>query len=151
MVKISHSTSWKKSVQPRKQRKFAYNAPLHIKQKMLHLHLSKPLREKYGIRNLQVRKGDKVSVLRGNFKRKEGTVEKVNLKSGKVYINGIERVKKDNSKVMVPFTPSNLMITVLDTKDKKRKNKLEGGKKSVKSAVKKEETPVTNKVAKEVN
>ncbi len=142
MVKTSYSTSWKSSTQPRKQRKYNYNAPLHVKQKMMSVHLSPSLKKKYSLRNLQVKKGDKVSVLRGNFKKKEGTVERVNLKQGKVFISGIEIIKKDNSKQLLPFTPSNLMITVLDTKDKKRKSFLSGrekaGEKSEKTVKEKE-------------
>lgn len=121
MVKNSFSTSWKRSSQIRKQRKYRYNAPLHIKQKFVHVHLSKELKEKYGLRNVQIRTGDKVRVLRGSFKKQEGKVEKVSLKQEKVIVTGLELIKKDGTKIPIKFTPSNLMIISLDLSDKRRK------------------------------
>jgi large subunit ribosomal protein L24 len=125
MVKNSFSTTWKSSTQPRKQRKYRYNAPLHLKQKYLHVHLSKELRDKYTTRNVQIKKGDKVLVLRGKFSKKEGKVDRVSLKYEKVYITGIEMIKKDGTKLLNPFNPSNLMVVTLNLDDKKRKQKLE--------------------------
>jgi large subunit ribosomal protein L24 len=121
------ATSWKSSIQVRKQRKYRYNAPLHIKQKMLSVHLSAELRKKHGLRSIQLRKGDKVKILRGQFKKKEGKVDRVNLKQQRVFVVGIETIKKEGSKVPFPLTPSNLMITELELSDKKRKKKLEAG------------------------
>jgi large subunit ribosomal protein L24 len=125
MVKKSFSTTWKKSTQPRKQRKYRYNAPLHVKQKILHVHLSPELRKKYGFRNVQIKKGDKVKILKGKFAKKEGKVEKVSLKREKVFVTGIEVIKKEGTKLPAPLTHSNLMIIDLDLSDKKRKQKLE--------------------------
>ncbi len=68
-----------------------------------------------------MRKGDKVKVLRGKFRKQEGKVDRVNLKRERVYIGGLEYTKKDGSKVPVAFNPSKLMITVLDLSDKRRK------------------------------
>jgi len=113
-----------KSVQPRKQRLERYSAPLHKKQKYVHVHLTKDLRQKYGFRNVQVRKGDKVKLLRGQFKNKEDVVERVDLKKEKVFVKGVELIKKDGTKSSYPLNPSNLMITNLDLSDKKRKAKL---------------------------
>ncbi len=137
MVKRLFSTSWKRSTQPRKQRKYRYNAPLHVKQKMLHVHLSPSLRSVYGTRQLQVRKGDKVRILRGQFRKKEGKVERVNLKRERVFVHGVELVKHDGTKVLYPLAPSNLLLIDLDLGDKKRKAKLEkrkaeGAKKGLK-------------------
>ena len=56
------------SIQPRKQRKARYTAPAHARGKYLRASLSKDLREKVGSRTLPVRSGDKVRVLRGDFK-----------------------------------------------------------------------------------
>tara|TARA_Y100000310_G_scaffold276476_1_gene293647 strand:+ start:1460 stop:1939 length:480 start_codon:yes stop_codon:yes gene_type:complete len=125
MVKTNFSGSWKRSTQTRKQRKYRYNAPLHIKQKMLHVHLSSDLKKKYGIRNTQVKKNDKVRILRGQFKKKEGKVERINLKKEKVFVTGIELIKKEGTKVPVALSPSNLLIIDLNLDDRKRKNKLE--------------------------
>lgn len=74
------------SKQPRKQRKYIYEAPLHARRKMMSANLSRELREEYGRRSLPLRKGDKVEVLRGDFKGHEGKVEKVDLKRYRVYV-----------------------------------------------------------------
>jgi large subunit ribosomal protein L24 len=119
------SKSWISSKQTRKQRKYRVNAPLHIKQKFLGVHLSKELRTKYGIRSLQLRKGDTVKICRGQYKGKIGKVEEIFLKKTKVFVEGIDVVKKEGSKSRVPLNPSNLMITSLVLEDKKRKLKVE--------------------------
>ena len=124
MVKTSFYTTWKSSIQVRKKSKYRHNAPLHLKQKILHVHLSKDLRQKYGLRNIQVRKGDKVKISRGQYRKKEGKVERVILKREKVFVTGIESIKKDGSKASFPLSPSNLMIIEVDLSDKKRKQKL---------------------------
>lgn len=123
------SISWKKSKQPRKQRKYRYNAPLHIKTKFLSAHLSKELKKKYGKRNVTVKKGDKVKILRGSFKGRTGSIERVNVKKTKVYVTGAETVKKDGSKTFYPINPSNIIITELESEDKKRIKTMERVKK----------------------
>lgn len=114
------SVHWKKSKKQKKQRKYRYAAPLHIKQKFIHAHLSKELRKKYKRRNIGLKKGDKVRVMRGQFKKHIGKVDIVDLKEGKVYITGIEITKKDGTKTTYPIDPSNLIITELNIDDKMR-------------------------------
>jgi len=121
-MKTAFSKSWNRSVQPRKQKKFRFNAPLHIRQKFVRVHLSKELREKYGKRSCSLKTGDKIKVLRGSFKAKTGKVERIDLKKSKVYITGIESVKKEGTKYLIPLEPTNLMITELNLDDKKRKD-----------------------------
>ncbi|MBD3361945.1 50S ribosomal protein L24 [Candidatus Woesearchaeota archaeon] len=118
MKKISKT--WKASKSPRKQRKFLFNAPLHLKNKMVCSHLSEELRKKYNTRGIRVRTGDKVKVLRGQFKGKTGKVEKINTLKAKAYVTGIEVVKRDGSKALYPIHSSNLLITDLNLSDKKR-------------------------------
>ena len=125
MTQKKFSTAWKSSTQPRKQRKYAYAAPLHLKQKELHVHVSPELRKKYGIRNIRVRKGDKVKIMRGQFAKKEGKIERVDVKRTKLYVSGAEIIKKDGSKTLYPLHPSNLLIIELDLNDKIRKAKLD--------------------------
>ena len=67
-MKKEFSTMWNRSRQRRKQRKYLANAPLHIKRKMLGVNLSKELRKKYKKRNIVIRKGDIVKVIRGKFR-----------------------------------------------------------------------------------
>ncbi len=124
-MKQAFSTKWKSSKAPAKQRKYRYNAPLHISRKFLASHLSPELRKKHSKRSFTLAKGDKVKVLRGQFKGRENKIERVNHKDIKVYVTGIERAKKDGSKSMYPLNPTNLMITELDLSDKKRKASLE--------------------------
>jgi len=124
-MKTKFSTSWNSSKQPRKQRKYRYNAPLHIKGKFLAVHLSPELRTKYNKRSLRVKKGDKVKILRGTFKGKEEKVERVNVKREKVYLEKINIVRVDGNSNPIPFVASNLMIIELDLSDKLRKKKLE--------------------------
>jgi large subunit ribosomal protein L24 len=126
-MKTKYSKLWKKSKQARKQRKYRYNAPLHIKQKFVSSHLSKELKTRYKKRSLNLRKGDSVKVIRGQFKNKSGKVNEVNVKRTLVYINGIEIVKRDGTKTRRPINPSNLILTELNMDDKMR-NKIVGRK-----------------------
>ena len=120
------SKEWKSSKSQRKQRKYQKNAPLHTKSKFLSVHLSKDLRKKYNTRNITLRKGDKVKILRGNFKGKTGKIDRIDLKKSKAYILGIEIIKKDGTKVSKPLNPSNLIINELNTDDKKRLKRIRG-------------------------
>ncbi len=124
-MKKKFSTSWKSSKQPRKQRKYKANAPLHLKKKFVSVNLSKDLRKKHGKRNLAIKKGDVVKVMRGKFKKKQGKVLSVKLKMQKITIEGIQVTKLDGSKVNVNLRPSNLQIIELNLEDKKRLKKKE--------------------------
>jgi large subunit ribosomal protein L24 len=119
-MKALFSKSWISSKQPRKQRKYRANAPLHLKRKFMGAHLSKELKEKHGKRSAAVRKDDKVKVMRGQFKGLVGKVERVDVKRCRVYIRGVELTKKDGTKSFRPIHPSNLLITELSLSDKKR-------------------------------
>lgn len=119
------SKSWKSSKKAKKQRKFRFNAPLHIKGKFLSSHLSKELRAKYKRRNTRVRVGDKVKIAVGQFKGKNGKVERALIKRCKVYVTGIEIIKKDGTKLMYGLEPSNLIIVELNIEDKERIKALE--------------------------
>ena len=121
--------NWKSSTQPRKQRKYLANAPLHIRQKLVSAHLSKDLRKKYSTRSIQARKGDKVRILRGSFRKKEGRIERVDLKHERIFVSGVETIKKDGSKVFMPLNASKVMAIDLDLSDRKRKAKLENARK----------------------
>ena len=124
-MKTKFSSSWVKSKKPRKQRKYRYNAPLHIKQRFVGAHLSKELRKKYNKRSINLRKGDSVKVMRGEFKNKIGKIEEINLKRTLVYVSGIEVTKRDGTKSRRSINPSNLMITELNMDDKMRNKILE--------------------------
>jgi len=136
IMKKDFSNKWIMSKQPRKQRKYSYNAPLHIRGKFMSAHLSKELMKKYNRRSIKVRKGDKVTILRGQFRKKTNRIERIDLKKTKVYIAGIEIIKKDGTKLLYPIHPSNLVVTELNLDDKKRMavvNKLKKADKIIKN------------------
>jgi len=146
------SRSWVSSKKPNKQRKYRFNAPLHIRGDFMNAHLSKELRTKYGIRALRLRVGDKVRIMRGQFKRQEGKIEEVNMKNLKVYISKIEHVKRDGTKARYPIEPSNLLLVELNTDDKlrlntqKKDNTTENKKENKTEKVKVEPKPKAEKV-----
>jgi len=123
-MKSAYSKSWNASKQPRKQVKFRANAPLHTRRKFLSSTLDKPLRKKYGVRNIMVRKGDEVKVMRGSFRGKQGKVGKVSSEETRIQIDGIQREKKGGEKLETWFNPSNVKIIILNTDDPKRMKKL---------------------------
>jgi len=114
-----------RSKQPRKQRKFLHNAPLHIRHKIMSANLSKELRQEHNRRSLPIRKGDKVEIMRGDFKGHQGKVERVDLKNYKVYVEGATIQKVDGTTAYFPIHPSNLRIIELNLEDEKRVEALE--------------------------
>ncbi len=120
-MKKSFSTTWRGSKQPRKQRKYLANAPIHLRKKILSVNLSKELRKKYSIRNIPVRKGDKVKIFVGEHKGKQGKITEVHYKNSRVCVEGIQVKKQDGSKSNIKLQPSNLQIIELNLEDSKRK------------------------------
>src|SRR3989344_2511364 len=139
-MKNSFSTSLISSVQRRKQHKYRANAPFHVRHKFLSANLSKDLRKKYGKRNLPLRTGDEVLVMRGAFKKKRAKVSSIDLTNTSVSLENIQRTKKDGTKVNVKLHPSVLQIQTLDLGDKERLN-----------AVNRKATPKTVEVKKQNN
>jgi len=113
------------SKKPRKQRKRLYKAPLHRRKAALSAHLSEELRVMYKRRALPVRSGDKVEVLRGDFRGHRGSVVRVDLNKMVVYVEGVRRKKVDGSEVNIPLNASNLRILELNLEDPKRKKILD--------------------------
>lgn len=108
------------STQPRKQRKARFTAPLHLRQKFVHVPLSKELRAEFKKRSIQVRKGDTVKVLRGDHAGTEGEVQDVDLKKTLIKVAGVSNFKADGTEVPRPIHPSNVMVTKLNIEDAKR-------------------------------
>jgi len=129
-MKKKFSTQWVGSSQPRKQRKYLANAPLNIKRKMISSNLNKELRKKYDRRSFVLRKGDEVKIMSGEFKDKKGKVSIVDTKKMRVNIDGIQRTKKDGTKINVNFNASNLQIQTLNLEDKKRIKSIEKSNKA---------------------
>ncbi|PIN98703.1 MAG: 50S ribosomal protein L24 [Candidatus Diapherotrites archaeon CG10_big_fil_rev_8_21_14_0_10_31_34] len=133
-----------KTKKPSKQRKRLYKGKLHERKIVLTANLSKELRKETGKRSLMVRKDDKVKIMRGSHKKKEGRIVKVHHKKAKVFIDKMTRKKADGTEKLIPFKASNLMLIELETKDDKRL------KRAKKPTSKKEEAKVTGK-KKEIN
>jgi len=116
----------KLSKQPRKVRKrMIYDAPLHVKAKMIVAPLAPEAREKYGIRRFRIRVGDKVIVRKGSFKETIGKVTKVDLKRLRIYVENVTRKRADGSTVQIPLRPWNVAILELDLSDPKRRKAFE--------------------------
>ncbi len=124
------SNKWVSSKQPRKQRKYRYNAPMHVRQKFVSAHLSEALKNRFGKRSLSIRKGDEVKVMRGSGRGFKGKVERINLKKAKVYIEGFNVKKVDGSEILKAVEPSNLIITEPKMDDKRRQMIVERSRKA---------------------
>jgi large subunit ribosomal protein L24 len=106
---------------PRKQRKLLYNAPAHLRHKLMAASLSPQLITSKGAKTLPVRKGDSVRVMRGDHKGFEGKISRVDLKNYRIYVEGLTREKVDGTTIFVPLHPSKVMIRNLNLDDKWRK------------------------------
>ena len=120
----SFSTAWNSSSNPGKQRKYVARAPLHVRHHFVAAHLSKELRGKHKRRSVSLAKGDVVRVARGQFKNRSGKIVRVDLKAVRIYIEGVDRAKKDGSKSLYPVHPSNIIVTELNLADKRREERL---------------------------
>ncbi|MEK6970073.1 MAG: 50S ribosomal protein L24 [archaeon] len=105
---------------PGKQRLKVYEADLVLQHTLMAGHLSKELRTKYARRGLPLRVGDTVKVVRGDYKGKAGSINQVDQARNNVFIQGLMRKKADGKEAFIAFRPSNLLITAVDAKDKKR-------------------------------
>ncbi len=119
-MKKKYSPHWKSSTQPRKQRKYRANAPLHRRQKIVSGHLSKELRLQHKKRSMPLRKGDEVKIMRGERRGAFGKIEEVDLRSLKVKLENVKTRKTSGEEVMIKMDPSNLLITKLELGDRKR-------------------------------
>lgn len=100
------------SIQPRKQRKFRANAPLHSRRKMMNVHISKELRAKLGTkrRSALVHKGDKVKLRVGEKAGHIGLVMEVDYKALKLSVEGLTNKNARGVEKLAPVSPSNCEI-----------------------------------------
>lgn len=92
---------------------------------MVSSHLSKELRTQFKRRSLPLRKGDEVEIMKGSYAGKAGKVSRVDLKTYKVYVEGVSRKRTVGTDVQVPMHPSNLKITNLNLDDEFRRKILQ--------------------------
>ena len=121
---------------PGKQRKRLYNAPAHIRHKIMAAPLAKDLAKKHGIKTIPVRKGDTVRIQRGDNKGFEGKISRVDLKNYHIYLEGLTREKVDGTNIFLPVHPSKVIIKNFSLNDKRRKAIVER-----KKPIEKETTP----------
>lgn len=120
------------SSKPGKVRKReVYDAPLHIRSKKIVAPLSAELQQKLGIKRIRVRKGDRVLIVRGAFKGHEGKVTSVDVKKGRIHVEGATLRKADGTEVPFPIHPSKVVVTELDLSDPRRKELVERRKQVV--------------------
>jgi len=110
---------------PTKQRKMMYQAPDHVRYKLLAAPLSPELQASRRVKTLPVRSGDTVRIVRGDHKGFEGKITSVDRKKYRIYVEGLTREKVDGTTIFVPIHPSKVMITNLNLDDKWRKKILE--------------------------
>ena len=110
---------------PRKQRKRLYNAPAHLRHKLMAAPLAPELMSSKGVKTLPVRKGDTVRIVRGDHTGFEGKVNRVDLKRYRIFIEGLTREKVDGTNIFVSVHPSKVMIKNLKLDDKWRKGIVE--------------------------
>jgi len=99
--------------------------PLHLRHKLLTAPLSPELRKELGIRNLPVKKGDVVRIMRGDWKGHEGKIVEVDLRRVRIHIEGVTIKRADGTPVYYPIHPSKVMIIKLGEVDKVRKKIIE--------------------------
>jgi len=109
-----------KTRSPGKQRKRLFEAPYHSRNHAFSGHLSSELRSSHNSRTFTMKKGDTVRVLRGDYKGYEGKIQRVNRKSYRIFVDGINKEKADGTSIPVSIHPSKVEIIKLDLDDKWR-------------------------------
>jgi len=99
--------------------------------------LSEELIKKHSVKSVIIRKGDKVKVLRGQYKGKVGSVEDVQIKNRRVAIEGVNYTGRDGKKKSYLLHPSKVLIIELNLDDKFRKASIERVKQTARPAAKK--------------
>lgn len=93
---------------------------MHRKKALLSAHLSKELMQRTKKRAVTVKKGDRIKVMRGDFRGKTGLVASVDYKNGAINVEGISKRNSRGVDVLVPLRPSNLMVVERKGEEKKR-------------------------------
>jgi large subunit ribosomal protein L24 len=115
----------KPTAKPSKQRRMIYQAPDHMRRKLLAAPLSAELQSSHGIKTLPVRNGDTVRIMRGDHKGFEGKISRIDHANCRIYVEGLTREKVDGTAIFVPVHPSKVTIKDLVLDDKWRKNILD--------------------------
>jgi len=109
-------------MKPDTERRKYYHASLHEKRRALHVHLSKDLRGKLKkkTRAILARRGDRVKILRGPGKGKEGKIVRIDVSKRKIFVEGVSIKNARGKETLLPLQPSNLMlVSIEETKERK--------------------------------
>ncbi len=98
------------SKKPRKQRKALFNYKNHQRSNLLSTRVADFVREEYGIKNLPLRVGDDVRIIKGEFKDFEGEVIEIT-KNQRARIKEAKFEKSDGTEFNPSIHISNLIIT----------------------------------------
>merc|ERR1712060_745199 len=123
----------------RKSRKAHFNAPSHLRRKIMSASLSKELRGQHNVRSMPLVKDDEVKIVRGHFKGEQtGKVITVYRKKYVTHVERISREKANGQTTHIGIHPSNVVITkmkmtadrkeLLEAKKATREQGLEKGK-----------------------
>ncbi|HUK50353.1 MAG TPA: 50S ribosomal protein L24 [Terriglobales bacterium] len=119
-----------KTKRPSKQRKQLYTASGQQVRKLMAAPLATELRATQHRRSYQVRRGDTVKIVRGDFAGVEGKVTEIDRGSRRLFVEGVTREKTSGSSGNVSVHCSKVVITKLNLDDKWRAEALKpvGGK-----------------------
>ncbi|MEM0372928.1 MAG: 50S ribosomal protein L24 [archaeon] len=112
------------SKQPRKQRKKLYNLKQHERRAKFSAALDKKLKNEHKKNSFPLIKGDKVKIITGKYRGKEGKVMLINTHKLKIGVEGITVKKPNGKEEFVLIDPSNVIITELKLTDELRKKAL---------------------------
>ncbi len=110
---------------PSKQRLRLYNAPAHIRHKLMSAHLAPDLVKSQGVKSLPVRKGDTVRIVRGDHEGFEGKISTVDLRNYRIFLEGLTREKVDGTVIFVSIHPSKVLVKNLNLDDRWRKSTIQ--------------------------
>jgi large subunit ribosomal protein L24 len=123
--KQNWSNDWNSSTNPGKQRKYRRNAPNHVKDKLVSANLDPELREELETRTIKLAVGDRVELMRGDDKGKEGIVKRIDRDEQKVYVSNITVERQNGTETEKPLRPSNLQVKALNIDNETRLDKYE--------------------------
>jgi large subunit ribosomal protein L26e len=104
----------------RKSRKAHFAADSESKRRFMSAMVSKDLRKEHGIRSLPIRKDDEVTIVRGDFKGREGRVTTVYRLKNVIHVERVQVEKANGAPVPVGIHPSNCVITkIKEDRDRK--------------------------------
>jgi large subunit ribosomal protein L24 len=112
---------------PRKQRKAVFSAHNFARRRFLTVPLSRELRQRYGRRQLPVRKGDTVRVISGSYEGQEERVAKIDTRGRTLTLDNITVKKADQKLKALPVRPNHLLLTKLNLVDSWRRRILKLG------------------------